>query len=152
MHFGKIQKYAPEVLHTNGPSQLPWNSAQDLASTIRGLGRSDLLKTWDNVVAGKKRSRVVTHVYGSTFPFVEGEHSRGQNRRRVVSLKSLDDIKLKRQELVQYSKTMKNRRLPGLFLEKKGIVAAGLVGAGMLLYALKTNGRETGTGSKSMTK
>ncbi len=152
MHFGKIQKYGPEVLHTSGPSQLPWNSAEVLASTIRGLGRSDLLKTWDNVVAGKKRSRVVTHIYGSTFPFVEGDHSRGQNRRKIVSLKSLDDIKLKRQELVQYSNTMKDNRLPGRLLEKKSLVAAGLVGAGMLLYALKMNGRETTTGTKSAMK
>lgn len=75
--FSKIKLYAPEVFYTspsdgeapNGcENNLPWNSIVSLASQIRSLNRADLLETWDRTVQASARARVVSCVYGKTFP------------------------------------------------------------------------------------
>eukprot|EP00558_Chaetoceros_sp_UNC1202_P005685 CAMPEP_0197245224 /NCGR_PEP_ID=MMETSP1429-20130617/10072_1 /TAXON_ID=49237 /ORGANISM="Chaetoceros sp., Strain UNC1202" /LENGTH=361 /DNA_ID=CAMNT_0042705679 /DNA_START=69 /DNA_END=1154 /DNA_ORIENTATION=- len=154
LHFGKISKYAPEVLEKAlGPSQLPWNSAEHLASSIKGLNRGDLLQAWDNVVAGKKRARIVSHVYGSTFPLSsdgkEGDFaSRHIARSRITCLKSMEDIKVKRQELVQYSdKIVEKQRLFGM--KKVGLAAVGVIGTSLLLCAINSYGRKNGSTTRA---
>ena len=79
-HYARIQRYGPEVYYRNGKANgtkeksasleegLPWETAQALASTIRGLSREDLLQTWDRMTHPSTRSRVVSCVYGKTFP------------------------------------------------------------------------------------
>jgi hypothetical protein len=79
-HFGKISRYGPELFHnmhkdiTNGrvdpAKQLPWDSVQSLAATLRSLTRDELLETWDRMTHPSTRSRIVSCVYGNTFPLV----------------------------------------------------------------------------------
>lgn len=71
IHFGKIERYGPEILADGQFSgkKMPWSSVKSLAHTIQELSRSDLLSTWDRMVLRKEsRSRVVSLVYGQTFP------------------------------------------------------------------------------------
>lgn len=68
-HFAKISRYGPEVLGSGASgSALPWKSAETLARKIETLGRQDLLRTWDRVFLPQNRARLVSCVYGSTFP------------------------------------------------------------------------------------
>mmetsp|Transcript_27119 Transcript_27119/g.77929 ORF Transcript_27119/g.77929 Transcript_27119/m.77929 type:complete len:283 (-) Transcript_27119:39-887(-) len=76
-HFSKIQSYAPEVFYRHQKDQvkgrdpvedLPWDSVKSLAGTLETLTRDDLLKTWDRLTKPSCRSRIVSCVYGKTFP------------------------------------------------------------------------------------
>jgi hypothetical protein len=69
-HFAKISRYAPEVLdgREHDASMLPWTSVESLASSISRMRREDLLRAWDRLVLPQNRARVVSCVYGSTFP------------------------------------------------------------------------------------
>jgi hypothetical protein len=80
MHFTKITRYAPELLDQHvGQAQaegaLPWKSVESLAGAISRLRREDLLRTWDRLVLPHNRGRVVSYVYGSTFPLVLDEEA-----------------------------------------------------------------------------
>ena len=75
--YARIQRYGPEIYlqnHQPGESDtttdngLPWDTVEALASTIRNLSRDDLLKTWDRMTHPSTRSRIVSCVYGTTFP------------------------------------------------------------------------------------
>jgi hypothetical protein len=72
-HFAKISRYAPELLdgqhgRDQGASALPWTSVESLANAIARMRREDLIQTWDRLVLSQNRARVVSYVYGSTFP------------------------------------------------------------------------------------
>lgn len=73
--FGRIQQYGPEIFHQQEDrdiekpeDRLPWEPQKDLAHSIKSLDRSDLLETWDRMIHPWTRSRVVSCVYGNTFP------------------------------------------------------------------------------------
>lgn len=139
MHFGKICKYSPEVFDRTKQlraSDLPWDSAKELASSIKELDRADLMNAWDNIVSGKKRSRVVSHVYGKTFP-LKVELSSADLNKNIVNLKSLNDIKVKRKVLPQFSGMTESSQISMVtrLLQRKNAAAIGLAaGAGLLLY------------------
>jgi hypothetical protein len=77
-HFEKIQRYSPEIFHNlqkdrsrgqySVDQHLPWNSIQSLAGALRKVTRQDLLETWDRMTQPATRSRIVSCVYGKTFP------------------------------------------------------------------------------------
>jgi hypothetical protein len=147
MHFAKIQRYSPEVLHQGrGPEHLPWNSVQTLADAIRTLHRKDLLHTWDELVHHPKlRSRIVSCVYGTTFPLdttlLMGK--RGQGRRVVVVDKQVDLMKA-RTKLIPYdgtippSKTLLQPRILARWMSNPrtattlGVAAVAVLGAGVV--------------------
>ncbi|VEU43382.1 unnamed protein product [Pseudo-nitzschia multistriata] len=92
--YSRIQHYGPEVFHrrkqqsvapgapaTVGGHEIPWDTTKALASTIRGLGREDLLETFDRMTHPSRRSRVVSCVYGKKFPLATGGASAGPGRR-----------------------------------------------------------------------
>ncbi|MGK3735053.1 MAG: insulysin [Bacillariaceae sp.] len=72
--YSRIQRYGPEVFHrakatsSSDEDEIPWDTTQALASTIRGLNREDLLKTFDRMTHPSTRSRIVSCVYGTKFP------------------------------------------------------------------------------------
>lgn len=77
LQYLRIQRYGPEVFHkakhggsnsTRATDEIPWDTTHALASTIRGLGREDLLKTFDRMTHPSTRSRVVSCVYGKKYP------------------------------------------------------------------------------------
>lgn len=67
--FSKIRRYGPEVLANGGTDKdLPWDSVKTLAREVQTLQREDLVQNWDRMVAKNSRARVVSCVYGTTFP------------------------------------------------------------------------------------
>ena len=141
VQLSKITDYAPEVLgQGKSPSDLPWDSARDLANAIINLKRTDLTKAWDTVISGKRRARIVSHVYGSTFPFNKDDSKDFELRNRnkaVINLKSIESIANTRNNLVQYSTQNAHlQRKLSSQVQKKLWVAAGLVGSSLLLFTV----------------
>jgi insulysin len=73
--FAKIRRYSPELLDNNGGTgkDIPWDSVKALAKTIESLERQELLLLWDRMVQPHSRARVVSCVYGTTFPLQPSE-------------------------------------------------------------------------------
>ena len=72
-HMAKLRRYAPETLIEGSGytvSDLPWDNAEVMAAAIKRLDRESLLRVYDTLVVKKEsRSRLVSFVYGKTFPF-----------------------------------------------------------------------------------
>jgi len=75
LHYSRIVRYGPEVHRSGDAHEIPWNTTQMLASTIRGLRREDLLKTFDTMTHPSTRCRVVSCVYGKKFPLKQSTES-----------------------------------------------------------------------------
>jgi secreted Zn-dependent insulinase-like peptidase len=129
-HFGRIQRYGPEIFHhqqqqengssgSNPEDRLPWDSKEALARSIQSLSRSDLLETWDRMTHPSSRSRVVSCVYGNTFPLDVAPATTGitttskwnvQQRSKVVnSFPALIQLR-KRLEVFDDQPTTRKRR------------------------------------------
>jgi len=100
-HFSKIKRYAPEI--GSAASGIPWNNAPVLAAQIRKLSRDDLLRTWDRIVLPAHRSRVVSMVHGSSFPFSE-DKAKPRPFAKTVS-NSVQDILSLRKEFRPFDMT-----------------------------------------------
>jgi len=150
IHFAKIRRYGPEILGQGGNAEnLPWNSVKTLAETIKSLERNDLLEAWDRVVRSKTRSRIVSCVYGSTFP-LKKESANGFGvvsslGGRATSIDSLGILFAKRKQLKPYGPNIsvgKYGSLSGVFnslLSNKrtlGVAAAAIVGIGVIGISL----------------
>ena len=154
--MGKIVHHAPEILNQNKSLEdFPWESTRELADTVKKLDSKDLLEAWDNVIAGKKRSRIVSHVYGSSFPLSTANIKSGNFQTRfsnqAVNLHSIKDIEAKRKELVQFSEFHNCERLSKRLVPKKVGIALGLVGASCVMYMINTLTRKSPS-VKSSTK
>jgi insulysin len=92
LQYSRIARYGPEVYHrskhysdlsgediqaagSSAVDNIPWNTTHALASTIRGLRREDILKTYDRLTHPSTRSRVVSCVYGKKFPLKKSSGS-----------------------------------------------------------------------------
>lgn len=88
--FSKIRRYSPEILSDGGSGQdLPWDSVKVLATEIGKLKREDLLAAWDRLIPPKSRSRIISHVYGSTFPLPDETRGAASGSKVVDSLDNL---------------------------------------------------------------
>lgn len=150
LHFGKILLFGPEVLdYSDRRHSLPWNKSKDLAQVLKTVTREDLLEVWDQVVGGRYRSRVVSHVYGKTFPLKNEKSSlQAKGRSHILIVDNLNEIFEKRKELAHYNSNLPKKSFPLLnsmldtisnaSTNKK--VAAALIGVGVIglgLHALK---------------
>ena len=145
-HFSKIRRYAPEILAAGGSDEdLPWDNAKPLANAIESLKREDLVKTWDRLTSPKSRSRVVSHVYGSTYPVPSDLRSAPSARIVVDSLPSL--IKLRNQLPRVDGKT---RSLPNILNQlgsNKVLVGAttvALLGVGYVGLSMLSKSKKAG--------
>jgi len=144
VHFGKIRRYAPEVLGNwkKRDASIPWDSAKVMAKEIQSLDRSDLLQTWDRVVAGKNRSRVVSLVYGKTFPLEAPKESSSWISRWNVSqnnpIRTIQDLMSKRKELEPFDAKWRREKSFFQTLGRRqksfGVAAAAFLGVGILGY------------------
>jgi insulysin len=85
LHYSRIVRYGPEVHRSSGAQEIPWNTTQMLASTIRELRREDLLKTFDTMTHPSTRCRVVSSVYGKKFPLKQSTESLKVGNTNVTS-------------------------------------------------------------------
>lgn len=152
-HFSKIRRYAPEIVKNNHET-LPWDSTTHLAESIKSLSRQDIIDTWDDIVAGKDRARVVSHVYGSTFPLPKSQLDIQEispfmkENRNVIHLKSREDIFQKREGLSRFSRnlssqsggeTMANQmRNVMRSMDHRTGVMAGVIGLGLASFAIRS--------------
>jgi insulysin len=68
-HFSKIRRYAPEILEQRGSeNDIPWDGSKQMAHQIEKLSHNDLIEAWDRLILPKSRARIVSCVYGTTFP------------------------------------------------------------------------------------
>lgn len=147
-HFSKIRRYAPEILNSGGSDvDLPWDNSKPLASAIEKLKREDLVKTWDRLTLPKSRSRVVSYVYGTTFPLPVDMRSPASARVVVDSLPSL--VKLRNQLPNIDGKTPAPVFIsnPISSLSKKllvGATAVALLGAGYVGLAMLSKSKKAG--------
>lgn len=102
-HMAKIRMYAPETLiEGSGYSvhDLPWDNPHVLAGAIRKIDRDAILKAYDLLVVKKEsRSRIVSFVYGKTFPLEVPAKKPNPGR---FSASSLDELMAKRKQLIAY--------------------------------------------------
>jgi hypothetical protein len=95
-HFSKISRFSPELLDGRDVSErdggvdgrsalLPWTSVESLAGTIKRLRRDDVLRAWDRLVLPQNRARLVSCVYGSTFPLDPSMARASPSNLRIVN-------------------------------------------------------------------
>jgi hypothetical protein len=135
--FVKIRRYAPEVLGSGGTDKdLPWESIKDLAHEIQSLNRDDLVENWDRMVGTNERSRVVSCVYGKTFPL---ESSLGTRPSQAI-INNLDDLVELRSGLKPFDNSVRSFERRGGFARSLGtssrttlgLTAAAVVGAAVI--------------------
>jgi hypothetical protein len=86
-HFYRIHRYAPECFYSDQQDNLPWDTAEVLARSIQKIERKELLEAWDRMIDPSSRSRVVSCVYGNTFPLEESQIR--QQSKKVSGMTSL---------------------------------------------------------------
>jgi secreted Zn-dependent insulinase-like peptidase len=100
--FGKIKRYAPETSCADNEFSLediPFDNAEVLAAALRKLDRRMILDVYDSLIMKKEsRSRILTHVYGRTFPLKEVPPSTSSK----VYLSSMNELMTKRKSLKAY--------------------------------------------------
>jgi hypothetical protein len=171
-HFAKISLYGPELFHTmnkditNGrldpTKRLPWDSVQSLAATLRSLTREELVETWDRMTKPSTRSRIVSCVYGNTFPLPAQSAERRiiprpvsagwLTRRHTKVVNNFSDILQLRKKLLvfddqaspanrHFSSWLSNRVLPQPLWAKVGFGCAIGVGMFGLTFAFRNQRR-----------
>jgi hypothetical protein len=148
LHFSKISRYAPEILQNNCVEEssniLPWNSATHLAEAMEYIDRDSLLKTWDNVISCKRRSRIVSHVYGKIFPFNKFSDFRGASDRNISNIQTKAQVMAKRNELTNFSYSCKKLSIkPNWKIDIRSALVTGF-----LLLAIATLNRKKDKTSK----
>jgi len=135
-HMTKIRRYGPETLSNGGKdTDLPWDTAKHLASSIGSLDRDDLISTWDRVVLSRDRSRVVSMVYGKTFPLDERLARRRSTTKQQVIVNEIKDAEKLRKKLQPFDNRVPKVRtplvasLPLVTNIALGVAAVAVVGA-----------------------
>lgn len=124
-HFAKIQRYSPELFRKDGSSgqdpteELPWNSVQSLAAALKELKRQNLIETWDRMTKPDTRSRIVSCVYGSTFPLESSLARITKSKSKwsapaapIKVINSFSDLVGLRQNFPIFNDQMSRQRLP----------------------------------------
>ena len=156
--FGKIQRYGPEIFFKGGQDKdLPWDSVEPLARTIKSLKRSDLVQVWDRLMQPAKRCRIVSCVYGNTFPLKEkptkiGSSTGGLFAKQTKIVNNFQDvIRLrKRLEVFDDSPSRKRGLVPRMwnpFVAASGsrsmlIFGIGVLGVGVLGLTMTTRNKK----------
>ena len=106
MHFSKIQRYAPEIQGTT--LQMPWDNAKIMARTIQSLRHTDIITTWDRLTHPGYSTKIVSCVYGTTFPLLTDQILRSTNPgKAIVVVDNLQEIVNLRTNLPVYDNTVR---------------------------------------------
>mmetsp|Transcript_13269 Transcript_13269/g.27085 ORF Transcript_13269/g.27085 Transcript_13269/m.27085 type:complete len:1231 (+) Transcript_13269:234-3926(+) len=142
-HFSKIRRFAPEVVVDGSEielEKLPWDNADVLAKCVRTLSREDILNVWDSLVLKtESRSRIVSYVYGNTFPMDIPLKIRSSNdvTGKVVNISTKEELLIKRRSLIPYEPNDKRGIFVRAVWEKHrtrvryAAAAAAVVGVGL---------------------
>lgn len=101
-HMTKIRRYAPETLIEGtdySVNDLPWDNPEVLAAAVRKLDRDAILQVYDSlVVKAESRSKIVSFVYGKTFPMEPSQIRAGGK----FFASSMEELMEKRKSLIAY--------------------------------------------------
>eukprot|EP00977_Amphora_coffeiformis_P027801 scaffold34646_cov173-Amphora_coffeaeformis.AAC.7 len=141
----KILRYAPQILDDKSSEEIPWNpvAAQQLAAKLQSLDRSHLLETWDRMFVPQKRARIISCVYGSTFPF--DKHFQARSPRRLV-LTDVSGVVEFRKKLPAYDNNPTRIRQwwsPPRKTPESSVAVAALFGVGALGWTLWTRSKKS---------
>ena len=151
-HFSKIRRYASDIVQSDHKS-LPWDSSKYLAESIKSLTRKDIIDTWDELVTCQDRCRVVSHVYGSSFPLLTDDQGKEEilpvmkPMRNTVYLKSRQDIFQKRDLLSRFTRNPLHHRGESVAFQMQNVarnidsragIMAGVVGLGLASVAIRS--------------
>lgn len=153
-HFGKIRRYAPEVLSKsdgNSLLDLGWDNPQVMANALRGLDRAYLLQVFDELVLNKgTRNRIVSTVYGKTFPMPSQLLKAGSSS----TISSMEELLSKRSKMIPFDPTTNYQQMQtniGSLLRTVGkhratlqyvAAAVAVIGVGAWAIGLKSNPSE----------
>ena len=141
--FGKIQRYAPEVKC----GELPWNSVESLAGAIRQVKRQDLVTHWDRLTHPSSRARVVSHVYGTTYPLDSKMIASSSSSNATVVVNNLKEIQALRETLPIFdnSKSQPNvrTRLRRLARNRNTWAVGAVVGVGVVGWSIYTRSKKS---------
>mmetsp|Transcript_18585 Transcript_18585/g.40225 ORF Transcript_18585/g.40225 Transcript_18585/m.40225 type:complete len:1247 (-) Transcript_18585:1784-5524(-) len=156
-HMAKIRMYAPETLIEGSGytvQDLPWDNPEVLAGAIRKLDRDAILKAYDSLVVKKEsRSRIVSFVYGKTFPLeIKAKKPMPRGSGDKSSASSMEELMTKRKSLIAYDPSRSypkdSSTLWKMFGKHKttmryAVAAAAVVGVGVWgTVAIKSRGDE----------
>jgi hypothetical protein len=171
-HFTTIQRYGPEVFYKNNAlggggggggevknPDLPWRSVETLARSIQTLERKDLLESWDRMMDPSDRCRVVSCVYGNTFPLAANEKglaaAAGNNHNKMVVNNKFGDLLQWRKNMAIYDDQATQARKRSIFrlpgppqsrmwtMVGVGVLGVGVVGLSMAARNQSTRTRST---------
>ena len=159
-HFSKIRRFSPEVLLEQNSSnsetiayntELPWNNKVHLAKAIQDLRHDDILNVWNTVVAGKHRSRIVSHVYGSSFEMKDARKNypspskKDALGRRIIHIDTTADIFEQRKLMSSFGVRPVGNNIHSTSFQslvksigQKKFAFSVAVGTSLLVYALNT--------------
>ncbi|KAL9181418.1 hypothetical protein ACHAXT_010223 [Thalassiosira profunda] len=154
INMARIRRYGPEALmEGSGHSEqdLGWANPQVMANALRSLDKTTLARVYDSLVLKKEsRSRVVSFVYGKTFPLnLQPEKSGwiGGTHRALT----MDDLLNKRKSLVAFDPSISYGeagageslvRLLGKHKTTVRFAAAAAAAVGVGLWAMRGRGDE----------
>ena len=151
-HFGKIRRYAPEVVCNENQQllDLGWDNPQVMASALRDLERAYLLQVFDELVLKKDtRSRIVSTVYGKTFPMPPQLSQVSAS----TTISSMEGLLSKRSKMIPFDPTTSYQR-QSIFSSAFRTVnkhrttlqyvaaAAAVIGVGVWAIGVKTDSSE----------
>jgi insulysin len=149
MQFSKIHRYAPQVLASSAKESIPWDNSKLMATTIRSLTRQALLEAWDRIMLPASRARVVSCVYGTTFPLDKSQIVSPRSGTKVF-IDSLSDIIELRTQLPAYGNSVSPAsmwrlrsfvpRMPSSPLGLAALIGVGAIATG---WTIMTRAKKT---------
>ena len=121
MQFSKIQRFAPEIQGT--AQNMPWDNAKIMANTIQSLSHDDIINAWDSLTRPDKSAKIVSCVYGSTFPLSTDQILQFANPgRATIVVHNLQDVVNLRKKLPFYDNTVRTSSRSLLSLKSLGLL------------------------------
>ncbi len=119
MQFSKIQRFAPEIQGTS--LQMPWDNTKIMASTIQSLSHTDIITSWDRLTRPGCSSKIVSCVYGTTFPLSPDQVKQSvSSGRATVVVDSLQEVVNLRKTLSVYDNTARMSSRPFISFKPLG--------------------------------
>lgn len=158
--FSKIQRFAPEIQGTT--LRLPWDNSKIMASTIQSLSRNDIVNAWDSLTRPNHSAKIVSCVYGTTFPLSAQPVQPLTNLGKTVVVDNLQEVINLRTNLHFYDNTVRTSSRSALFFKSLGWcktpyvvpntisfvslgIAATLFGAGFIGWSILNRPRKSST-------
>ena len=125
-HMSKIRRYSPELFSSRNENDavksMPWDSAQILASAVRGLKKEDIISAWDSLVVNSESTKITSLVYGTKHPLEPG-------LLQGKSLTTMEGLLKKRSTLKPFGSYETSHQGLNFLLRRKSTLCFAVLGA-----------------------